>query len=187
MPDVSTTGSIAGASCSGLLQGLLRGAQPSHQRTGDDLLPRRRPLRAATEDEADGPMEHRREPVLEADEIHDVDAEPHEPREEAGDPDSLPTLQTAWNREIVAMLPLSKYLKGSAGGSPRSRRTIWPAAYLPPCMATWATPGRLFSAIMSPTTKISGCPGRVRSSFTLHATGPIDLAAALLGELLAER
>src|SRR3954469_18616750 len=33
-------------------------------------------------------------------------------------------------------------------------------------MATWATPGSLFSAIMSPTTCTSGCPGSVRSGCT---------------------
>src|SRR4249919_3624297 len=73
-----------------LLQGLLLGLvrlQPSHQGTGNNLLPGRRPLRPSPEYEADSPMKHGREPVLEADEVHDVNDEPHDPREETGEPD----------------------------------------------------------------------------------------------------
>ena len=78
-----------------------------------------------------------------------------------------PMAATAENREIVAMLPLSKYLNGCPVRCPASRCLICPATCLPPCIATWATPGRLSSAIMSPTTNTSGCPGRLRSGLTL--------------------
>jgi hypothetical protein len=69
---------------------------------------------------------------------------------------SLPTIATARNRLIVAIDPLSKYLNGFCGGFPLSRPSMVLAAYLAPWIATWATPGRLSRAIMSPTTKTSG-------------------------------
>ena len=67
---------------------------------------------------------------------------------------------------MVAIEPLSKYSKCSLGCLPSSRSVICRAAKRAPWMATWATPGRPSSAIMSPTTKTSGCPGTVRSGST---------------------
>lgn len=69
---------------------------------------------------------------------------------------SLPTVATALNLEIVAMLPLSKYLKAGCGSLPLILRSIWRAAYRAPWIATWATPGRWSSEAMSPTTNTSG-------------------------------
>ena len=46
---------------------------------------------------------------------------------QAMNPENLilsPMAQTAWNREMVAMLPLSKYLKGCPAGCPASRFLI---------------------------------------------------------------
>ena len=94
---------------------------------------------------------------------------------------------TAENREIVAMEPLSLYVNGAFGCLPASLRLIASAAYRPPWMATWATPGSLSSAIMSPTTCTSGCPGRVRSGCTDDPAGPVDLGAGLLAEDPAQR
>jgi hypothetical protein len=54
---------------------------------------------------------------------------------------NLPTLATAANREIVAMLPLSPYLTGSHVSRPAARASITLATRLPDCMATCATPG----------------------------------------------
>src|SRR4028118_1814802 len=50
---------------------------------------------------------------------------------------------TAENREMVAMLPLSRYRNGPRGALPARRREIWSAASRPPWTATWATAGRL--------------------------------------------
>ena len=70
---------------------------------------------------------------------------------------SGPISATARNREMVAMLPLSKYLNGRCGAlSFDSRDLISLAAYLPPWIATCATPGRWSRLIMSPTTNTSG-------------------------------
>ena len=54
-------------------------------------------------------------------------------------------------------------------------------------MATWATPGSLFSAIMSPTTNTSGWPGSGEVGLDRDPAGAVDLGAGLLGELPAER
>ena len=79
----------------------------------------------------------------------------------------LPISAMAENREIVAMEPLSKYLNGCCGAfSSDSRALTSLAAYFPPWIATWATPGRWSRLIMSPTTNTSGWPGSVRSGFT---------------------
>src|SRR5665811_2199257 len=78
---------------------------------------------------------------------------------------NLPTLATAANREIVAMLPLSTYLNGSCRSRPAARAAITLAACLPDCIATCATPGTPAS-IMSPMTKTSGNPGSEQSSST---------------------
>ena len=67
---------------------------------------------------------------------------------------------------IVAMLPLSKYLNGSVFSSPESLPAISFPTYLPSCMAGCATPGRLFSATMSPSANTSGCPASEQSGCT---------------------
>src|ERR1035437_552646 len=78
---------------------------------------------------------------------------------------NLPTLATAANREIVAILPLSTYLNGSCRSRPATRAAITLAACLPDCVATCATPGTPAS-IMSPATKTSGNPDSEQSSCT---------------------
>src|SRR3954463_12616060 len=83
---------------------------------------------------------------------------------------------TAWNREIVAIEPLSRYRNGPFGDFPAIRRLIASAAYRPPWMATCATPGSRSSDIMSPTTCTSGWPGSVRSGCT--ATRPARSTSA---------
>src|SRR6267143_1260350 len=50
------------------------------------------------------------------------------------------TFATAEALPITAMVPLSKYLNGGRGFFPRSRRAITLPAYVPCCIATWATP-----------------------------------------------
>ena len=57
---------------------------------------------------------------------------------------------------MVAIVPLSRYAKGGPAGSPASRAQITPPTYAPSWIAGCATPGRLFSAAMSPMTKTSG-------------------------------
>ena len=89
---------------------------------------------------------------------------------------SLPRSTTAWKREIVAIEPLSWYSNGPLGALPASERLIASAEYRAPWMATWATPGSLFSEIMSPTTCTSGWPGSVRSGST--ATRPARSTSA---------
>src|SRR3954467_11734493 len=74
-------------------------------------------------------------------------------------------LTIARRREMVAMLPRSRYLNGFASW-PLSRPLMVRAAWMPVCMATSATPGRPFSAIMSPTANTSGCPGNEQSGCT---------------------
>ena len=63
-------------------------------------------------------------------------------------------------------------------------RRIVLAACRPPCMATSATPGRLLSAIMSPTTNTSGCPGTEQSGSTAmrparSSSAPVALASSV--------
>ena len=65
-------------------------------------------LRAApARDEAEAPADEHEQPVLEADQIEDVHAEPEEPRERTVDPDEWMSA-TARARPIVARLPLSR-------------------------------------------------------------------------------
>ncbi len=99
----------------------------------------------------------------------------------------LPIRATALKRLIVAIEPLSKYLNGGCGGLPSIRRSIDLAAYLAPWMATWATPGRLSRAIMSPTTNTSGWPGQGQVGVDADPAGPVERGAGLRGECLAER
>ena len=54
-------------------------------------------------------------------------------------------------------------------------------------MATWATPGSLSSAIMSPTTCTSGWPGQREVGLHGDPAGAVDLGAGLLAEHPAER
>ena len=100
-----------------------------------------------------------------------------------------PLRRTPWkftmarNRPMAAALPRSRYLKGSG------RFALQPAQdrvgrVQPPCMATSATPGRLLSAIMSPTTNTSGCPGREQSGSTAmrparSSSAPVALASSV--------
>src|SRR3546814_8706991 len=83
---------------------------------------------------------------------------------------SLPTLATARNLAMIAIEPLSKYLNGCCGALFLRRLSISLAAYFAPWIATWATPGRLSREIMSPRTKTSGWPGRVRSRSEEHTS-----------------
>src|SRR5258708_37784339 len=82
------------------------------------------------------------------------------------------TLATAAARPMTAMSPLSKYLNGGRV-RPARRALMSLAAYFPPWMATWATPGRgwpfaSYEIAKSPRTKISGWLGTVRSGLTLR-------------------
>ena len=61
---------------------------------------------------------------------------------------------------------LVEVLERRRRGLPASRAAMTPATYLPSCMAGCATPGSLFSETMSPTAKISGCPGTEQSGST---------------------
>jgi protocatechuate 3,4-dioxygenase beta subunit len=74
---------------------------------GERLLERRNALGPPASEEAHSPVQHRGQPVLEADQIEQVHDQPDQPAGEPGQR-SLPTLATAENREMVAMLPLSK-------------------------------------------------------------------------------
>ena len=86
------------------------------------------------------------------------------------------------------MLPLSKYLNGRCGASPsESRALISLAAYLPPWMATCATPGRWSRLIMSPTTNTSGWPGQRQVGVHADPAGPVHRRTGLLAQQLAER
>src|SRR2546430_1463238 len=52
-------------------------------------------------------------------------------------------LATAAARPMTASSPLSKYLNGGSGFVPSTFLTIAFAAYVPPCMATCASPGEV--------------------------------------------
>ena len=58
---------------------------------------------------------------------------------------------------------------------------------MPVCIATSATPGSPSSAIMSPTAKTSGWPGREQSGSTCDPAGAVALGAARLGQQPRER
>src|SRR5680860_981840 len=55
--------------------------------TGEYLLLSDRPLRTAAADEAHRPMQQCRQPVLEPDHVDEVEAQPHQPGCEPGEPE----------------------------------------------------------------------------------------------------
>src|SRR5258705_323704 len=71
---------------------------------------------------------------------------------------------------MVAINPLSQYLNGWVG-SPAKPREICCATCSPDCIATEPSCGRTFpseaTSPISPTTKISGCSGTLKSGFSL--------------------
>src|SRR3989442_143918 len=73
---------------------------------------------------------------------------------------------TALKRAMLAMLPRSRYLNGLLSAPFSTRCAIVRAAWMPDCIATSATPGSLFSDIMSPIAKTSGWPGSEQSGST---------------------
>ncbi len=80
---------------------------------------------------------------------------------------------TAAARPMVARLPLSRYRNGGASRPFKRARTAL-ATWRPSCIATGATPGRVIgepsrsrTRTMSPSAKISGWPGSVRSASTV--------------------
>src|SRR5262249_51976440 len=77
------------------------------------------PCAAAAREEADRPAEHDEQPVLEADEVDEVHAEPEDPRGEACDPYALDVgdcLGTADRREVslVAIPERPRFLPAQA-------------------------------------------------------------------------
>ena len=65
------------------------------------------------------------------------------------------TLATAAARPITAREPLSKYRNGGSAGRPSILRKMAFAAYLPPCMATWANPGKGFPCFVGSGSQIA--------------------------------
>src|SRR5512145_1355546 len=61
--------------------------EPVQRRAGEDLLLGRGALGPAAADEAHEPVQQRRDAVLEAGDVHQVHRKPHEPGDEAGQPD----------------------------------------------------------------------------------------------------
>src|SRR5215469_8589396 len=109
----------------------------------------------------------------------------------AVNPESLTpnAFATAAARPITARFPLSKYLKGGNSCPVLIRFTIDFAAYAPPCIATWARPGKGFPErsrdnARSPITNMFRKRGNVRLGPTLilpllSVSAPALLASAL--------
>ena len=73
---------------------------------------------------------------------------------------SLRTLAMARKRPMVATLPRSRYVNGTAVLALRAVAQIVLAAWRPPCMATSATPGRLFERRHVADREHLGMPGQ---------------------------
>ena len=128
---------------------------------------RRAPRSYVKYDHAHGDQHHN--PVAESDQKEDVDEQPGQPREKAGNMNLAEVGDGggAADRRQISLVPI---IKRYAGSRSRSRR-IFLAAALPCCMAAGATPGTglpffCFKAARSPMTKTSLCPGMLKSGFT---------------------
>jgi len=99
----------------------------------------RRALRPKGEIE-EAPLDEDDDAALEFDDVDQVDEEPDAPGNEARDMYAENVGDGRRRGPMTAISPLSKYLNGGRV-RPARRALMSLAAYFPPWMATWATPG----------------------------------------------
>ena len=146
-------------------------------------LPRDQARTAAAGDERERPAGQDQDPVLESDQVEDVDPEPQQPGDRAAEvqPLDLGDGAAAADRGEVALVDVAERLDRLAGepALDRGARRSGPAAS-PPARRPGG-PGRRrradFTRTMSPSAITSGWPGSVRSGSTVTPPGAVGLGA----------
>ena len=97
-------------------------AEPDQRGPGGDLLLGRGALGPAAAEEADRPVHQRGEPVLEADQVEEVDRQPQQPGDEPGQPDVARSIAPPGTARSSPCCPCRSSGTAPAAACPLSRR-----------------------------------------------------------------